>query len=104
MARPPCSPCVLGQICLLSLLWEPRVSVPEWVCVSAGWGKREEQEEEGGRAQMVSLGDINASHQGVLINIMCHALRAPRVSAGPAGQAHVHSRVTSKPTAQPLAS
>lgn len=53
---------------------------------------------------MVSLRDINAPHQGILINIMCHALCAPRVSADPAGQAHVHSRVTSKPTAQPLAS
>lgn len=36
---------------------------------------------------MVSLRDINASHQGILINIMCHALCAPRVSPDPAGQA-----------------
>lgn len=42
---------------------------------------------------MVSLGDINAPHQGILINIMCPALRAPRVSAGPAGQAP-HSQLS----------
>lgn len=40
---------------------------------------------------MVSLRDINAPHQGILINIMYHALGTPRVSADPAGGAHVHS-------------
>lgn len=36
---------------------------------------------------MVSLGDINALHQGILTNIICHALSAHRVSADPAGWA-----------------
>lgn len=51
------------------------------------WGGSQELEKEGGRAQMVSLRDINAPHQGILINIMCHTLLTPRVSTDPAGQA-----------------
>lgn len=42
-----------------------------------------------GQAQMVSLGDTNASHQGLLINIIYCSLRKPGVSTGPAGQATV---------------
>lgn len=36
---------------------------------------------------MVSLGAINAPHQGLLINMMCHSLCTPWLSTGPAGQA-----------------
>lgn len=42
---------------------------------------------------MVSLGAINAPHQGLLINMMCHSLCAPWLSIGPAGQAQ-HSQLS----------
>lgn len=56
-----------------------------------GMGERKEQEKEGGQAQTVSLGDTNAPHQGVLINIMCHALCAPWLMQAQQDGPHVYS-------------